>query len=110
MTRLGVTLALLLVATSAAGGSPTKGRIAGPAGSMCSEGEKYEAIRVEGKWKALCYVGDLDEARELADADPSCPSSEYRAPGCRTCSLEEDFYVKALTELEWLELRRLIHE
>jgi hypothetical protein len=103
----GLAVALLLaVATPAAGGNPTSWRIAGPAGTMCSKGEKYEAVRVEGKWKALCYKGDLHEARAMAEADPSCVASDTRVRGCVTCpTIREELELEAL-----IFLRRLNHE
>lgn len=97
--RRGLVAGLLLVAGVVSAGEPVA-RIGGRAGTMCPKGEKYEAVRVDGAWKALCYRDvDLEDARNLVGADTSLPNSEGRRGLCMTCP----------TVGEELELEMLYH-
>ena len=68
-------------------------------GTLCAKGLKYDVVKVEGKWRALCYEGNVEAARFRVDADVAFPSSERTAAGCMTCSLEEDLMIEALWAL-----------
>jgi hypothetical protein len=75
-------------------------------GQLCEKGERYETyFDAQGGFHAMCYTGDLDEARAAVEADESRPSFTAREGGCMTCSLDEDLKIEAL-----ILLRRLNDE
>lgn len=92
--------------TAPAWGEEPVARLAGRAGTMCEEGERYEAVRIGRSWKALCYRGmDLEEARLEVGADLRLPNSESRSGGCMTCPgtrelLEVEMYLY-YRDLNW---------
>ena len=74
-------------------------------GTLCAEGLSYDVVKVEGRWRAICYEGNVDEARAEVSADPAYPSSKRTDGGCMTCDLTEELKLEALWALRQFNRR-----